>query len=437
MIKRLVLIAFFTGTGQLFSVFSLKFIATKISLGSLSALGQMDALLQLSLNIIGLGLQSAVMRDMALKSDWHGIYSNAQSARMVMGLLLMPLSFFAFFNNAYLIFLIAPLLAASGDYALYAVGYSVKGSIMACLRVLVPYGLIAVIAVSGVGNIGMYFIAGLFIAYFISNIIIGYYLKAPLLYKPLLQNFIQYFKTLNLGLVNLSFYFIGLGLLLVIPYFYNEHTTAIAFLGIKVYVVLKGVLRIMHQAFLRDMIRDEVCLKVDELSLLVTAAYLGAVLVFPGATIQLLFGEAFMLYKSFFIYLGIAIMLYAFNLSLTTRAMLDRKDKRYTIVTTFAAIITGITTIAFSYYNSNVYAIGVSLIFGEMLFCLGLMFFMGYKNIFIPRFLFVIQCAIIMAPVFLIRYFFGDTLMVCVSSLTFYTLIILLIHQRKKISFNN
>ena len=69
MLKRLVLVALFTGSAQVTTLIALKFLAGSMDASRLSALGDIDSLLNLIINVIGLGLLMSSVRDIALSED--------------------------------------------------------------------------------------------------------------------------------------------------------------------------------------------------------------------------------------------------------------------------------------------------------------------------------------------------------------------------------
>ncbi|MBC7903972.1 MAG: hypothetical protein H7Y27_11140, partial [Gemmatimonadaceae bacterium] len=331
MLKRLFIISFFTGLGQAFSVWVLKTVARESSLEQTTGLAQADANLQLLLNIIALGLQSAAIRSIAVTENWQPIYRQTQSARLTLGLILLPLVFIDLGNPASLVFLIVPLLSLSGDYALYATGRPIAGSIVAFLRGVIPYSIIILAVYFEPGAVVWAFIAGLFLSYLLTDMYISKLLGVPFFVRPDLRSLYLYLRSLLLGVVGISLYFIGLGLLLIIPYFYKEEVT-VAFVALKFYLIFKGVLRIIHQAFVKEMLNDITCLRVDELSMIGSVAFLGSVVIFPDSFISFFFGSQFLADREFFYLLAISAVVYSFVLSMTTRFLLEKIDKSYTLV---------------------------------------------------------------------------------------------------------
>src|ERR1700749_4299500 len=122
MIKRISTISILTGAGQLLAIFALKYISQHGLSEQLKAMGEADSLIQFIISLIGAGLQSVAMRNIALSEHWQQEYQDTQSARTCFGILLTGLGLLAFIKENYLLFILAPLFAWSGDYVLYALG---------------------------------------------------------------------------------------------------------------------------------------------------------------------------------------------------------------------------------------------------------------------------------------------------------------------------
>ncbi len=347
MIRRLTVIAFFTGLGQLFTIFALKYVSQFAYATDLKAIAEVDSALQLLLNIVAMGLQSAAMRDLALSTDWKNEFGEIQSARVSLGVLLMLLACFYRFNPFYLVFLFSPIIAWNGDYALYARGNAIAGSIVALIRLLIPFSAIIVLVHVVPGLLPWIYMAITIGVYAVTNLAISLYLKTRLFFLPRFKNLRLYIRSLSLGVVVVSLYFIGLGLMLVVPYFYPNPVVAVAFLGLKFYMVFKGALRIIHQAFIKEMISYDVCFKVDQLAGLIGLTFLRVYDSLPTYPHQFVFGEKFLGDQLYFILLSIAALIYSLFSSLIIKAMLEKKDRRYAMVSLFRCFI----------YNCIVYCI--------------------------------------------------------------------------------
>jgi len=435
MLKRIAPIALFTGAGQLLSIFALKYLSLHGDAGQLKAIGETDSLVQFIINIIALGLQSVSMRNLALMTEWKDEYRRGQEARVTLALLLTGIAALAFLNKYYLLFLIAPLLSLSGDYALYGLGHPVKGSIIAFVRLLVPYLVLIVMTRYYQPLLIEAYIASVVIIYLLTNLYISYYLQTSLFYLPRLKSLTLYLYSLPLGIVTLSLYFIGLGLLLVVPYFYDDTVVAVAFVGLKFYVIYKGVLRIIHQAFFKDMIQGHVRLRVDQLSILLAVFFGGSAFIFPQTFIRLFLGAKYLDQQTFFYFLGLGALIYSPLLSLATQALLIKKDKAYSITSAAGALTAILSSILLSFFHPRLLSLGISICLGEAIWVAGLITISGAWPEIRSRLLFILQTLpAIVLPVIL-RYFFHDAYVTYFLAFGLFGLLLVALHFQKFRSF--
>jgi len=430
MLKRIFTIGLITGAGQLFVVFALKYISKNSSPEQLKAIGQIDSLVLFIMNVIALGLQPSAMRNLALADDWKTEYSNTQSARFTLSFFIAAFALLAFIDQYYLVFLMAPLLALSGDYALYGRGYPIKGSFIAFIRAFVPFLTLILLMTSGIQLYILYFV-GLVLAFITTNIFIAAFLKVSLFPGFNIAHLKMYFTTLSLGLVSLGLYFIGIGIILIAQYFYTSAVIVTAFLGLKFYVIYKGILRILHQAFFKEMRDENVCLKIDQLSASAGVIFLGSIVIFPQSFITFFFGQQYLDQQPFFILLGCAGLIYTLFLSMATRSMLLKKDKAYTIVTVIAGIITILLTIIFAFLFQSTYGIAISILIGEFVWMCGLLRITGTIKSILQRMSFVLLCLFFLVIPLSMRYFIGDHLWVYIISFAIFTVIQLFLQFEK------
>ena len=437
MLKRIAIVGFFTGSGQLLSVFVLKFISQHSSVAQLRAIAEIDSLVFFIMSIIALGLQSAAMRNLALNPEWKEEYRDTQRARITLGLLLMAAAALAPFNNFYLLFLIAPVLAWNGDYALYARGYPIAGAMIAFTRLAVPFLSLLIAAYYFPANLAWVYVISLTIVYFITNTCISWFFKTTLIFRPSFRKLHLYISSLPLGVVAVSLYFLGLGLILVIPYFYTSTVITTAFLGLKFYVLFKGVLRIIHQAFIKEMIHYEVCFKVDQLCSLIGLTFASFTICFPKTFITLFFGQRYLADKPYFILLAIAGLVYSLFSSLTTRAMLEKRDKPYAKVAAFSALLTAALSIVFSFMLQSALVIGVSLLVGEIVFAFGMLWIMHNPRLLQERSLFLLRNLLLTIIPLAFLYFMGDKLNAfIIAAILFSLVMVLLYHNKFGLSFD-
>jgi O-antigen/teichoic acid export membrane protein len=438
MIKRISTIAILTGAGQLLSIFALKYISQHGTAEELKSMGEADSLIQFLISLIAMGLQSVAMRNITLASDWRQEYQDTQSARVAFGILLATLSVVAIVKHNYALFLMAPLLALSGDYALYGLGHPVVGAAIALLRVAIPYSLIVVAARYRPGIVAPVYVGSVAVVYAVTNLFISYYLRTPYFVRPRFRKLLLYLNSIPLGIVNLAFYFLGLGLLLVIPYFYHDnHVIAAAFVGLKVYVIYKGVLRIIHQAFLKDMVKDTVQLQVDQLSILLGLCFAGSAIIFPLSFTNLLFGGNYAGDKVFFQLMAVAALIYSVFLSMATNVMLQRKDKQYAAIATSAVLVTTLAVIGLAAVRPTSESLGIALCIGESIWMAGLLRVSATTEIIRKRIVFLIpNLCVLLLPV-LVRYFFGDSQLCWFAGFGGFIIILLFLHLRRFFSLSS
>ena len=431
MLKRIAIVVFFAGIGQLLSIFVLKYISQHSTISQLRAIAEIDSLVQFIMNVIALGLTAAAMRDLAMSSDWKKDYQQTQSARITLGMLLMVAASLFFANKYYVLFLLAPIFAWSGDYAMYARGFSVAGSIIASVRLVFPYLAMLLAAMYAPEKVVTAYIIALVVVYVLTNAFISYYLKTPYLFKPSLKTMRLYVTSLPLGLASLSQYFLGLGLVLIIPYLYAKEVVATAFVGLKFYVIYKGVLRTLHQVFMKDMQSEVTCLKVDQLSIIAGLSLLGSVTIFPDAFISFFFGARYLDDRLFFTILGLDAVIYCFVLSFATRALFLKADIKYTRVTIISFFVTIISILIISTVNSGPAGIALGLGIGELTWVLGLISIIASKEQVLSRLRFVgVLLPTLIIPI-AIRFFFGDRLLFYFISFGLVALLIFAFHHKK------
>jgi O-antigen/teichoic acid export membrane protein len=431
MLKRIAIIAFFTGSGQLLSIFVLKYLSQHSSVSQLKAIAEIDSLVFFIMSLIALGLQPAAMRNLALTSDWEPEYVQTQNARITLGILLMGIAALAFVNVYYLIFLMAPILAWNGDYALYARGYAITGSVIAFLRLLVPFSVLFFAAMYFQTSLAWVYAIALAVLYVLTNMYISFFLKAPFSFRPSFKSLHLYVSSFPLGIAAVSLYILGLGLVLVIPYFYSVAIVTTAFVGLKFYMIFKGVVRIVHQAFLKEMQSRTISLKVDQLSTIAGVILFGSVLVFPDSFITFFFSSKYLDERNFFTLLGLNGLIYSVFLSFGTRAVYQKADKKYTILTASAAVIAIIAVIALSAVNDAGLSIAIGLGIGELIWATGLVIFWGERKDVQDRLAFLAAVLPLLLIPLAFRLWLGDRLLYYFISFGLLGLVILLLHNRK------
>jgi hypothetical protein len=409
MLKRLTLVALFTGSAQLTTLLALKYLAGTMDAGQLKALGEIDSLVNLIINLIALGLLMSSVRNIAISSDWAPEMAKAQTARLTMGLFLVPLAAWGIYNNNYLIFLFAPVFALQADYALYGRAYPVLASIISFVRVLIPFfGIFLAIRWNSQWSVTAFFVTTVLI-YFACGLFIARFFKQPYWYRPSLKSMHSYWQSLSLGIVSLSYYFIGLGLITIAVYFYNDATIAMAYIGCKVYMIFKGVLRMINQSFIKEMTDHPVKLKVDQLASLAGFLFFAGVFFFPESFIRLLLNKALNFDKNMLLILAIAGLASSLFTSYTSQAILEKKDRSYAVIAVIASLSAISCCIVFSFFSQTVAGIFWGILAGELISVAGLLKIAGYENALRQRALTFGKYTLLLGIPLLVKIWIGDT----------------------------
>jgi hypothetical protein len=393
MIKRIALLFAITGAGYGFSIVALKYLAEYGSVNQVAGIAEVESLIQFLIGLIGFGMQGEAIRSISFASDWKERLGDAQRARFTLSLLLMFIAVFSFFNQYYLYFLMAPLVALNSDYALYARGFPILGSVIAFFRVVTPLLAALISATATPSNVLITYFSANAVVYFLTNAVIAWYLKAPLFYLPTLTSLKLYLNTIPLGIINLCFYFFGLGILLLAQFFFSDKELIVSFVALKFYLIYKGAIRVIHQAFVNRMREDIVCLSIDRICIMIGVLLFGSILIFPTTFINLFFGEQFTSNIHFFVLLGVSIVSFSIFNSASTKALLERKDIAFMKVLLIGVFVSTSLLFTLFQFNKSASIIMIALCVGETICALmqALTFF-SWSQVRL-RLLFLISCA--------------------------------------------
>lgn len=410
MIKRIAILFVITGLGHAFSLIVLKFMAQNGQAGEVAGIGEVESLMQFMIGLIGFGMQSDAIRNISLYKDWKERLRQAQTARITLSILLMSMSFLYFSKPFYLCFLMAPLFGSSSDYALYARGFSITGALIAFARVVIPL-LLGVMSIFfwPAHTLEVYVLSTIAI-YLITNAFISFVLKTQLFYTPSFNSLFLYAKTFPLGIVNLCLYFFGLGILLFTQFFFDDNAIVISFLALKFYVVYKGAIRVIHQAFVNQMKDLRVCLSIDQISIMFGLAVLGSFSIFPDTFIALVFGAQFKDNYFFFLLLATSALVFSIFNSATTWAILEERDFTLMKIAITAVGVAVISFIGMIQVDKNVESIAIGLLTGEVFFSFALAFLFFDKKGIWDRLKYLLLCSLGLGIPLLTKLIFSETL---------------------------
>lgn len=430
MVNRLIKIAVFTGAAHVFTIITLKFLSQRVSAEDISLFGEVDSLFQLIINFIAMGLQLAAVREIATVENWRAIYYNTQTARITMSIMLMPIALLFPIKELYIYFLLAPVFALSGDYALYARAKPVFASALSFFRVILPPMLLIIFTFINLDWAIYAYVLCTIAIYLITNQIIANALDVPLWFRPSIRSIRLYMNSLALGLTSIFWYILGLGLIIIIPYFYNAQITAFAYIGLKIYMVFKGLLRMINQAFIKEMLSEGLSLKVDQLCILAGITFVGLTVFFPATLSNFLLGSNTNSNFKFFLYLSLAGLVCSLFISYVTRAILFHKDKLYAKYSFLAASLTILILIILSFSNMQLENISLGLLVGESCLAVGLILIEQGSSARL-RISFLMQASLLLLAILPARLYWGDNLTALITGFSFYFLIGILAFYKK------
>lgn len=368
MIKRLGVIVFLTGLAHLLSIISLKVLSQTSPTQTIAFIGELDSLSLLIISITTFGLQLSTSRELALNErDWQGYYYSTQSARISLALLLTLLGFLGFYVTKNLLFFFTPVFAYNADFALYARGKPITGALLSFFRTSIPSFVIIICALYAPNNLSLYFAAAMIFVHLIVGLIVSKVLKVNYFVKPKLSSIKLFVTNAPIGIANLSYFFIGLGILTIAPFFYNEDSISLAYIALKLYFIFTGVRRIIIQAFYKELVNFITAIKTDYLTLIAAVFFFNCFVFYPDVFLPLLFDEAIVHDKDVFMILGAMAFVSSLSSSSDARMLLRKKDTPYSINYIIAGIATLTSSVLLLYLlGDKPVSIMVSCFIGEV-----------------------------------------------------------------------
>jgi O-antigen/teichoic acid export membrane protein len=418
MIKRLLTIALLTGAGHITTLLSLKFIAKHVSNNTIASIGEMDSLSLLIVSVVAFGIQLSTTRELAILDDWKSEYYSTQSARFSLSLILMVLGFTGFFITKNYLFFIAPIIALNADYALYGRGKPIAGACVAFLRILIPSITLIVFSVYNSEYIVLYYSISIVVAYLFAGVMVSRVLSVKYFVVPRAKHLLKYIHNLRIGVASFALFFVGIGVINVLSYFNSIETIAVAYMALKLYLIFKGVRRIIIQSFFKELQDAKVSVKVDLFAIIAGIVFLATVVFYPKVLITLLFDEKYSIYTTTFTILGVAGFLSSFTTSSGTRLLLQKKDKAYSFNLILAAIITIASGVLFwLFIGDQPYLIASAVLLGEITISVLNVLALKEQHFFIKRIKIVFPI-LVLATIFIIcKYSFSETMVSYVIAL--------------------
>lgn len=414
MVKRIAIVGGLTGAAHGITLVVISILSRYIPVDQLAGLGEVDALLMLVLVIVSFGLQLSTNRDIANTVDWKPYYERTQQARFTLSmlLLLIGLGLGVWSSSHYFLLCMAPLIGLNGDYALYGKGLPEKAAWVAFLRVLIPSLAAILLSIWARPYLIQGYVISVGLAYGLSGFLTAGFLEVSYFFRLSLKSLKHYLHTLNLGVSSLALFFVGVGILNVATYFYPDGSIGAAYVALKLYMIYKGVRRIIVQAFFNVLRQEIYSLKVDQLAMLSAGGALLIFGLFPGTSLPLLYDEQYIAYKALFQYAALAALFASVSTSLGTRLLLHKKDKAYTRNLLVAVGVTLLSMVLYSFiWQQAAKGITLSVATGELvLSILHISASEKWKKQLSERLKFSGSLLLLLGLPWLLRFLLGDSL---------------------------
>ena len=240
-----------------------------------------------------------------------------------------------------------------------------------------------------------------------------------------------YIKTIPIGVINLGYYFFGLGLLFFAEFLFPKEELAVVYMALKFYVVYRGALRVIQQAYVNQMNNRLVGLRADQISMVIGLVLLGSASLFPQSFITLFFGLQFTGYRVLFVGLGAAALVAGVYNSVPVSIILKKQDlplMRLIIGAVLASVL--VLGVGYRIYPASeivMIALGV----GEVVLAVGLMKLMDDSSGIRERLLYLLGISGGLLVPASARFLFSDSLIPYLSSFALMGGLILVVNYSK------
>ncbi|MEP5915151.1 MAG: hypothetical protein ABJ277_16875, partial [Flavobacteriaceae bacterium] len=311
-----------------------------------------------ALAAISFGYTQIISRDLVVKKNWKSILYTGQSARFAfsitisfIGVILSILT-----KDIFYALIISPFIALNVLFALYSKGKPLYASKLSFYRVLIP-----AIALIFIDFLDVYYIVIYVVSQIAAMVLIGFLsskeLNIKYLTTPIFNNIREYTNNFLMGLTDLAISILQLGVLFIAGFFYEKDIVGNSYLILKIYVLFKGVSRVIFQIFYHQLYRKEVILLSEKTISLAGMIFFILLFFYPTELILLFFTENYLENIYLIQIIGFAGLISSLHISSTASFLLRKKDKEYIFSYMFAIafLLLGL----FIIYYTNYYSYGI------------------------------------------------------------------------------
>ena len=245
--------------------------------------------------------------------------------------------------------------------------------------------------------------------------------KVSYFYKPRFKFAKFYLKYAKVGGYQVASALIVPGILVIANWFYPIAVIGLVNGILKIFIIYKGGLRIIIQAFFKEIAIEKTDEKIDKASLLVWGAFSIPIIVFDTTTLNLLFDDKLNEIAWMMPVFGLIMFFAAFRNAAEIRVLMLKKDNLNLIVFLTALAMQIVALVAFSYTEYFMWGIPAGLLVAEIIVVAGLGYGLDKYDYYVKRFKFVFQ---ILPPILLavlIKWFFGPSWPMMIAAVLIYS----------------
>lgn len=378
MIKKFSLIIIFSLVAQLLSVFSISYIIRKGATDSfIEVIALLDSSFTIITSILAFGILQIATREIVINKEWKIIVVETQNSRMTFAIIISIIGIVLFFftkDNIFLTLLTSPLIAHNVNYVLYAKGKSLYATAASITRIILLSIVLIICGYFLNFSIVQYFIFFIF-SLFIFSSLSNYFLGLNLSYKFTSDFYKPYLKSFKIGITDLAIVFLETGILFFAAFFYRENFISLTFLILKIYVLIKGLQRLVFQAFYNELANP---VKVELFNKIIfTIGFVFFIISFNYSNefLQFLFSKNDENLVLNFKILGITLLIGSVLFASIARTLVLKKDREYTISFILSLIVSFMVMVLFSFSNYESIGISLSLLIGEIILFISFYYF--------------------------------------------------------------
>lgn len=437
MLKKIIYIFFLSILTQLFSVFSLSYIIKNGADNNfIENIALLDSAFAIITTVLAFGILQIATRDIVGNENWKSIVKETQEDRSSFAIVLLIIGIVLYlitFNNLFLILTIAPLISSNVNYALYAQGYSIYATIASSIRILIPS--IALLLFGYYQNYSnfSYFIIFIISLLFSSQASI-YFLKTTNNFKFKRDFYKKYIRKINIGITDLAIIFLEMGILFFAAFFYTDLAISNSYMILKIYVLIKGIQRLIFQIFYNELTNNEKVIFYNKIIFLVGFVFFIISFNYSHEFLYFVFSKNDEIIVTNFKILGFSLLIASILLASMARTLVLKKDKIYIQSYNYALISTIFCMILFSFTSYKSYGISLSLLMGE--FVLFTSFFIKIRSDYnINNYLFFFLFQIVLLVIYtIIKFYFTFTLSIVLTlTIQFFYCFYFLFYNKKQI----